>query len=101
MAKVSMVQRDVKREKMVKSKAGKWSALRAIARDKDADPAERFQASMKMEKMPKNSNPTRMRNRCKLTGRPRGYHRKFGLCRVQLRDLAHKGQLPGVTKASW
>jgi len=101
MAKVSMIQRDVKRAKMVKSKSNKWAELRAIARDKDANPEDRFKAGQAMEKLPKNSNPTRMRNRCKLTGRPRGYHRKFGLCRVQLRDLALKGQLPGVTKASW
>jgi len=101
MAKVSMIQRDVKRAKMAESKKNKWEALRAIARDKSAEPAERFQASQKMEKLPKNSNPTRKRNRCKLTGRPHAYYRKFGLCRIQLRDLAHKGQLPGVTKASW
>jgi len=101
MAKVSMIQRDVKRAKMVKSKANKWAELRAVARNRDGDPAEIFQANMKMAKLPKNSNRTRMRNRCKLTGRPRGYHGKFGLCRVQLRDLANKGQLPGVTKASW
>jgi small subunit ribosomal protein S14 len=101
MAKVSMIQRDVKRAKMVESKKDKWAKLRAIARDRSADPADRFQASQQMEKLPKNSNPTRKKNRCKLTGRPRGYHRKFGLCRIQLRDLAHTGQLPGVTKASW
>ena len=101
MAKVSMIQRDVKRAKMAKSKSSKWAKLRAVARDRSGDPAERFQAMQQMEKLPKNSNPTRMKNRCKLTGRPRGYHRKFGLCRVQLRDLANKGQLPGVTKASW
>jgi len=101
MAKVSMIQRDVKRAKMVKSKAAKRTKLLAVARDRSANPEEIFKANMALAKLPKNALPSRMRNRCKLTGRPRGYHRKFGLSRVQLRDLALKGQLPGVTKASW
>jgi len=101
MAKVSMIQRDVKRAKMVKSKAAKRAKLLAVARDRSANPEDIFKANMALAKLPKNALPSRMRNRCKLTGRPRGYHRKFGLSRVQLRDLALKGQLPGVTKASW
>lgn len=101
MAKVSMIQRDIKRAKMVKSKANKRAKLLAVARDRSANPEDVFKANMALAKLPKNAMPSRMRNRCKLTGRPRGYHRKFGLCRVQLRDLASKGQLPGVTKASW
>jgi small subunit ribosomal protein S14 len=101
MAKVSMIQRDVKRAKMVKSKANKRAKLLAVARDRSANPEDIFKANMALAKLPKNAMPSRMRNRCKLTGRPRGYHRKFGLCRVQLRDLASKGLLPGVTKTSW
>jgi small subunit ribosomal protein S14 len=101
MAKVSMIQRDIKRTKMVKSKANKRAALLAVARDRSANPEDIFKANMALAKLPKNAMPSRQRNRCALTGRPRGYHRKFGLCRVQLRDLASKGQLPGVTKASW
>jgi len=101
MAKVSMIQRDVKRKKMVKKYAPKREALLAIARDKSAKPEDIFKANMELAKLPKNAMPSRQRNRCALTGRPRGYHRKFDLCRVQLRDLALKGQLPGVTKASW
>ena len=101
MAKVSMIQRDVKRTKMVKSKANKRAALLAVARDRNANPEDIFKANMALVKLPKNSMPSRQRNRCALTGRPRGYHRKFNLCRVKLRELALKGQLPGVTKASW
>ena len=101
MAKVSMIQRDLKRTKMVKSKANKRAALLAVARDRNANPEDIFKANMALAKLPKNSMPSRQRNRCALTGRPRGYHRKFNLCRVKLRELALKGQLPGVTKASW
>ena len=101
MAKVSMIERDVKREKMAKKYANKRKKLLAVARDRNAAPEDIFKANMELAKLPKNAMPNRQRNRCKLTGRPRGYHRKFGLCRVQLRDLALKGQLPGVTKASW
>jgi small subunit ribosomal protein S14 len=101
MAKASMINRDLKRAKMVKSKAAKRTKLLSVARDRSAKPEDIFKANLELAKLPKNAMPSRMRNRCKLTGRPRGYHRKFGLCRVQLRDLALKGQLPGVTKASW
>ena len=101
MAKVSMIQRDLKRAKMVKSKANKRAKLLAVARDRSAKPEDIFKANMALAKLPKNAMPTRKRNRCKLTGRPRGYHGKFGLCRVQLRELASKGLLPGVTKTSW
>ncbi len=101
MAKVSMIQRDLKRTKMVKSKANKRAALLAVARDRNANPEDIFKANMALAKLPKNAMPSRQRNRCALTGRPRGYHRKFNLCRVKLRELALKGQLPGVTKASW
>lgn len=101
MAKVSMIQRDVKRAKMTKSYANKREALLAIARDRSANPEDIFKANLALAKLPKNAMPTRKRNRCALTGRPRGYHRKFNLCRVKLRELASKGQLPGVTKSSW
>jgi small subunit ribosomal protein S14 len=101
MAKVSMIQRDIKRTKMVKSKANKRANLLAVARDRNANPEDIFKANMALAKLPKNSMPSRQRNRCALTGRPRGYHRKFNLCRIKLRELALKGQLPGVTKASW
>jgi small subunit ribosomal protein S14 len=101
MAKVSMIQRDIKREKMAKKYAAKREALLAIARDRSAKPEDVFQANMKLAKLPKNAMPNRQRNRCALTGRPRGYHGKFNLCRVKLRELASTGQLPGVTKASW
>lgn len=101
MAKVSMIQRDLKRAKMAKKYAAKREALLAVARDKSANPEDVFKANLALAKLPKNAMPTRQRNRCALTGRPRGYHRKFNLCRVKLRELASKGQLPGVTKASW
>lgn len=101
MAKASMIQRDVKRAKMVKRYAAKREALLAVARDKDAKQEDIFKANLALAKLPKNAQPTRKRNRCALTGRPRGYHRKFNLCRVKLRELASKGQLPGVTKSSW
>lgn len=101
MAKVSMIQRDIKREKMAKKYASKRKTLLAVARDKDANPEEIFKANLELAKLPKNAMPNRQRNRCALTGRPRGYHGKFNLCRVKLRELALKGQLPGVTKASW
>lgn len=101
MAKVSAIQRDLKRRKLVKKFANKRAALKARIMDKDATPEDRFAAAMEMAALPKNSAKDRVRNRCAVTGRPRGYHRKFKLCRNMLRDLGSKGQLPGVTKASW
>jgi len=101
MAKVSMIERDIKREKMVRKYAVKRAKLLAVARDKSANPEEIFKANMALAKLPKNAMPTRKRNRCALTGRPRGHHRKFNLCRNKLRELASKGALPGVVKASW
>ena len=77
------------------------AALKAIATDESRDEAERWEARLKMAELPRNGNPTRIRNRCELTGRPRAYYRKFRLCRIQLRDLANKGLIPGVTKSSW
>ena len=75
--------------------------LKALAADTSLDDTDRLIARLKMAEIPRNGNPTRIRNRCELTGRPRGYYRKFRLCRVQLRDLANKGLIPGVTKSSW
>ena len=101
MAKKCMIARDVKREKLHKKHQSRRAKLLEIRNDKDASPEERFKAQMKLAKLPRNSARNRMRKRCALTGRPRGYHGRFDLCRVQLRDLANKGLLPGVTKSSW
>ena len=101
MAKASAVERDLKRRKMAKSLAKKRAELKAIIYNKDLPMEERFQAQLKLAEMPRNSAKNRIRNRCALTGRPRAYHRKFGLCRIKLRDLASTGELPGVTKSSW
>ncbi|MAM34867.1 MAG: 30S ribosomal protein S14 [Micavibrio sp.] len=101
MAKVSAVQRDLKRRRLVKKYADKRAALKAKIMDKDSSPEERFQAVLEMSELPKNSAKERIRNRCAVTGRPRGYHRKFKLCRNMLRQLGSTGQLPGVTKSSW
>lgn len=89
MAKKSVIAREHKRERLVE----KYSALRAELKEKGDYEA--------LDKLPRNSKPTRLRNRCQLTGRPRGYMRRFGLCRLQFRDLALMGKIPGVTKASW
>ena len=101
MAKKSMIARDVKREKLERKFRAKRAALLAIRNDKNAEPGERFKAQLKLAKLPGNSSKIRQRRRCALTGRPRGYHGRFDLCRIQLRDLANKGELPGVTKSSW
>ncbi|WP_033921104.1 30S ribosomal protein S14 [Sphingomonas sp. 37zxx] len=101
MAKLSSINKNEKRRKLVKKYAPKYAALKAIANDRDLDDSERLMARLKMAELPRNGNPTRIRNRCELTGRPRGYYRKFRLARVMLRDLANKGLIPGVTKSSW
>ncbi len=101
MAKLSSINKNERRKKLVKKYAGKYAKLKAIAADSSLDDTERLIARLKMAEVPRNGNPTRIRNRCELTGRPRGYYRKFRLCRVQLRDLANKGLIPGVTKSSW
>ena len=81
--------------------AKRWERLREVARDKSAPDEERFEAALKMAELPRNTNPTRIRNRCELTGRSRAVYRRFKLCRVALRDLASVGLIPGVTKSSW
>ncbi|MBI1215203.1 MAG: 30S ribosomal protein S14 [Alphaproteobacteria bacterium] len=101
MAKLSSVNKNNRRKKLVKKYAGKWARLKAIAEDMDRPADERFAARLKMAKLPRNSHPTRVRNRCALTGRARGNYRKFGVSRLMLRELASQGLIPGVTKSSW
>jgi small subunit ribosomal protein S14 len=101
MAKLSSINKNERRKKLVKKYAGKYAQLKAVANDESLDESERLIARLKMAEIPRNGNPTRIRNRCELTGRPRAYYRKFRLCRIQLRDLANKGLIPGVTKSSW
>lgn len=101
MAKKSSINKNERRKAMVKRYAGKYAALKAIANDESRDEGERTIARLKMAELPRNANPTRVRNRCELTGRPRAYYRKFKLSRVMLRELANKGLIPGVTKSSW
>lgn len=101
MAKLSSINRNEKRKRMAKKYAAKYAKLKAQANDKSLDDGERLIARLKMAEIPRNANPTRIRNRCELSGRPRGYYRKFKLSRIALRDLANKGMIPGVTKSSW
>lgn len=101
MAKLSSVNKNERRKMLVKRYAPKLAKLKAMANDKTLDDGERLIARLRMAELPRNSNPTRVRNRCALTGRPRAYYRKFGLARVMLRDLANKGMIPGLTKSSW
>jgi small subunit ribosomal protein S14 len=101
MAKVSAVQRDLKRRKMAKSYANKRAALKAKIMDKSIDMEERFAAVLALSDLPKNSAKIRQMNRCALTGRPHAVYRKFKLSRIAVRELASRGELPGVTKSSW
>lgn len=101
MAKLSSINKNEKRKKLVQRYAGKYARLKAIANDESNDETERLIARLKLAEIPRNGNPTRIRNRCEITGRPRAYYRKFRLCRIQLRELANKGLIPGVTKSSW
>jgi len=101
MAKKCSVERDLKRRRMTKSQANKRAKLKAIIKNKDANMEERFAAVLKLSELPRNSSKVRIRNRCALTGRPRSHYRKFRISRIALRDLASRGELPGVTKSSW
>jgi small subunit ribosomal protein S14 len=101
MAKLSSINKNERRKKLVKKYAGRYARLKAVADDTSKDDGERTIARLKLAEIPRNGNPTRVRNRCETTGRPRGYYRKFRLCRIELRDLANKGMIPGVTKSSW
>ncbi|MCD8504669.1 MAG: 30S ribosomal protein S14 [Burkholderiaceae bacterium] len=101
MAKLSLINRDIKRAKLAEKYAAKRASLKAIIDDSSKSDEERYEARLKLQQLPRNANPTRQRNRCAITGRPRGVFRKFGLARNKLRDLAMKGEIPGVTKGSW
>ncbi len=101
MARKCMLERDLKRRKLVKKCAAKRETLVSAARDKEAAPEERFAAMLKLAKMPRNGARIRLRNRCQLTGRGNGVYRKFKICRIKLRELASAGQIPGMRKSSW
>jgi small subunit ribosomal protein S14 len=101
MAKTAVINRNEKRRKTVKKFQVKRAALLAIINDFKQPEEERMAARMQLQQLPRNASPTRVRNRCKLTGRPRGVYRKFGLGRNKLRDIAMRGEIPGMTKASW
>lgn len=101
MAKKSSINKNAKRMKMAKQMGPKRARLKAIASDRNAPEEERFAAQLKLAEMPRNSSKTRIRNRCELTGRSRAYYRKFRLSRIMLRDLASRGLIPGMVKASW
>jgi small subunit ribosomal protein S14 len=101
MAKKSMIAREVKREKLVKKYAAKRAALKEIISDESKPMEERFRASLKLAKLPRNSSATRMHNRCQLTGRPHAYYRKLKVSRIALRELGSFGQIPGLVKSSW
>lgn len=101
MAKTSAVQKNKRREKLVKQYAEKRSRLKAMAKDSSVTPEDQFAARLKLAEMPRNSSRTRVRNRCELTGRPRAFYRKFKLSRIALRELASTGHIPGMVKSSW
>ena len=101
MAKLSLINREKKREQLVKKYAAKRDALQAIITDQSRSEEERYEARLALQKLPRNANPTRLRNRCELTGRPRGTFRMFGLARAKIREIAFRGEVPGLTKASW
>ncbi len=101
MAKTSIVQRDKKRRRMTRSASGKRARLKAIVMNRETSAEDRFDAVLKLAQVPRNSSKVRVRNRCELTGRPRATYRKFKLARIKLRELASKGQIPGMVKSSW
>ena len=101
MAKTSMIARENKRSKLVAQYAEKRAALKAVLKSQTASDEEKWDAQVKLQKLPRDASPTRQRNRCQVTGRPHGVYRKFGLCRNKLREHAMKGDVPGLTKASW
>ena len=101
MAKKSMIAREAKRQKLVEQYAAKRAALKEIINDQERPMEERFRASLKLAKLPRNSSATRLHNRCQLTGRPHAYYRKLKISRIALRDLGSSGQLPGMVKSSW
>ena len=101
MAKTSMIERQKKRQALVARYAARRAELKAVARDESRPMEERFKAQLKLAKLPRNSSATRLHNRCEVTGRPRSYYRKLRMSRIALRDLASKGQIPGMVKSSW
>ena len=101
MAKTALIQRELKREKLVAQYAKKHAELKTIANDAKKSDEERAAARQALQQLPRNANPTRQRNRCEMTGRPRGTFRQFGLARAKIRELAFSGDIPGITKASW
>ena len=101
MAKKSSIEKNNRRRKMAKRARGRRDRLKAIVMDKTKPVEERFAASLKLAELPRNSSATRIRNRCEITGRPRGYYRKHKLSRIALRELGSKGLIPGLLKSSW
>ncbi len=101
MAKVSMVQRDLKRARIARRYARRRAAVLAVIKDPNSTLEQRMAAQTALQKMPRDASPVRQRNRCAITGRPRGYYRRFGLGRNKLREAAMRGDVPGLTKASW
>ena len=101
MAKLSSINKNERRKKLVQKYASKYEKLKAIANDESKDETERLIARLKMAELPRNGNPTRIRNRCDVTGRPRAYYRKLKMSRIALRELGNRGQIPRLTKSSW
>jgi len=101
MAKVSMVEREKKRRALVEKYAAKRARLKETARNESLSREERFKATLQLAELPRNSSPSRLHNRCEMTGRPRAYYRKLRMSRIALRDLASQGQIPGMVKSSW
>lgn len=101
MAKLALINREAKRAKTVAKYAAKRAELLAVINNSKLSDEVRMDARLKFQQLPRNASPVRQRNRCELTGRPRGYFRKFGLCRLKLREVAMRGEVPGMIKASW
>lgn len=101
MATTAQVVRNAKVRALVAKYEAKRAALKKIIVDPQASDEDKMEAELKLQKLPRNSSKTRIRNRCAVTGRPRGYYRKFGLSRIALRDFGHRGEVPGLTKSSW
>ena len=101
MAKVSMINRELKRQKLVERFSKRRFSLKEIVRNKELPMEERFKAQIELAKLPPNSSPSRLHNRCKVTGRPKAFYRKLQMSRIALRDLASRGEIPGMIKSSW
>jgi len=101
MAKTSSIEKNKRRAKLAKQFSAKRTALKALVKNQDLPLDQRFAASLKLAELPRNSSPTRIRNRCEFSGRPRGYYRKLRLSRIALRELGNMGQIPGLVKSSW